>query len=307
MLYVSLRTRSIKPLNTLDWTLETFIRFLSSRHPGKESLVEIAGPLLFRIIIYYGSFPFHPKTQVRMSCEVFLRGTQLLSEQGQALLLRRSYEYEFREDLVSRHRLCSDDIRVFFRSMAIPRPRDASEIDIQERNEDDDRDLLDVMISIMKKKKTETESIWGYSRNELLAVAHTLPSSSSQATEGFIRHEEICALLDLLKTSKPTKAPVDIDRDPASVPFWRYVCECFDEEWGSWIVDRSSNDVSHHSLDDLLHTLQHPDMHSEPILWKPFCYLLQGIYVRSPYTGMQRGNILTLCPRFRSWNPYAIL
>jgi hypothetical protein len=257
-----------------------------SRHPGKERLIEAAGPLLFRTIIYYGSFPFHPKTQVKMSCEVFLRGTQMLSEQGQALLLRRSYKYEFQEELVTRPRLCIDDIRVFFRSMAIPQSEDTSEINTQQRNEDDDRDLLDVMISIMVRKKINTQSKWGYTREEMLAVAHTLPSSSSQTTEGSIRHEEICALLNLLKASKPTKASAGTNRDPDSIPIWRYVCECVDGEWGSWIVGRGSNDVSHHSLEDLVHTLQHPEMQFEPVLWKSFCYLLQGTYVRFSYTDL---------------------
>ncbi|KAF2005137.1 hypothetical protein P154DRAFT_530807 [Amniculicola lignicola CBS 123094] len=184
------------------WTSETFIRFLLSRHPGKESLIETAGLLLFRTIIYYGSFPFRPKTQGSAGCNDLYHG----------------------------------------------------------------------------EKKLNTQSKWGYTREGMLAVARTLPSSSSQATEGSIRREEICALLNLLQASKPTKASAGTNSDPDSIPIWRYICECVDGEWGSWIVDPGSNDVSHHSLEDLVHTLQHPEMQFEPVPWKSFSYLLQRTY-----------------------------
>jgi hypothetical protein len=231
----------------------------------------------------------------------------MLSEQGQALLLRRSYKYDFQEELVTRPRLCSDDLRLFFRSMAISQSENTSEGDTQQRNEDDDRDLLDVMISIMARKMIETQSKWGYTREELLAIAHTLPSSFSQATDGYIRHEEICALLNLLVVLKPTKASAGTNRNPDSIPTWRYICECVDGEWGSWIVDRGSNDASHRSLEDLVHTLQHPEMQSKPVHWESFCYLLQGTYVSFSHIVPPCDKILTLCPSFLSWKSYVIL
>lgn len=60
----------------------------------------------------------------------------MLSDQGQALLLKRSYKHEYQEELVTRPRLSSDDSRVLFRSMVVSQLKDASEIDNHQRNED---------------------------------------------------------------------------------------------------------------------------------------------------------------------------
>lgn len=235
----------------------------------------------------------------------------MLSEQGQALLLKRSYKHEYQEELVTRPRLSSDDIRVLFRSMVVSQLKDASEIDNHQRNEDDDRDLLDVMNSIMTRKMSQTQTKWCYGRKELLAVGNTLPSSFSQATEGSLRREELCALLDLLKALEPLKNSADTNRDPDTVPYWRYVCGCVDEggcvdeEWGSWIVDRGANVASNHSLDYLVNTLQRPETQPKPISWESSHCLLQKTYVRSPPTDLQCTLKLTLWSSSPSWNSYA--
>ena len=216
----------------------------------------------------------------------------MLSEQGQALLFRNSYKnYKYEQGVVDRPRLCSDDVRVLFRSMAIPRSEDSADIDAQQRMDDDDRDLIDVMVSIMD---WQGDTKWGYWRDELLAVANTFPSSMSQATEGLMLREEICALLNLLKASKPVKDSSRTNEDPDIIPYWRYMCNCVDEEWGSWMVDRGANDVSRHSLEELIHALQQSEVQSTPLLWEPFCQLFLETYVGFSYTGLYFEEILTL-------------
>jgi hypothetical protein len=105
-----------KRLTASDWTRETFIDYLVENNADVESATRNAGPLLHKMMLLYGSFPFSANEGKRITCEVFLPGISMLS--------RRRYRVLWKDtafiggESVTRKMSPADDVRLFFQSVA---------------------------------------------------------------------------------------------------------------------------------------------------------------------------------------------
>ncbi|KAF2680573.1 hypothetical protein K458DRAFT_311368 [Lentithecium fluviatile CBS 122367] len=141
------------------------------------------------MMMHYGSYPFPPDNSIQMTINVFLIGLGMLSTKIWWLLWRKP---SLRNGSpVTRKRRPVDDVRMLFQSVA---ESPESELDgLPSRQEDDDEDLLDVLVTIMQKRPGRAK----YTRADMVPVAEQLPSSCSRRLHGKIHLNELRALLAL--------------------------------------------------------------------------------------------------------------
>jgi 3'-phosphoadenosine 5'-phosphosulfate sulfotransferase (PAPS reductase)/FAD synthetase len=178
----------------IDWTENTFAEYLEERNADVAVATRDAGPLLYKMVISYGSFPFPPGQGQRLTCAIFLRGIYMMSRMKQRLFWRDTGTLG--GEPCTRKRQPSDDVRLHFQSMAnnelrnMPPPTQRSEVD--------DEDLIDVLFTILDGIRERRNPKLATRRRDVLSAAATLPSSLSRNLEGTINEADLRLLLQLI-------------------------------------------------------------------------------------------------------------
>jgi hypothetical protein len=188
-------------LTMIDWTENTFVDYVEERNADVAVATRDAGPLLYKMVINYGSFPFPPEQAQRLTCAIFLRGIYMMSRMKQRLFWRDTGTLG--GEPCTRKRQPSDDVRLFFQSMAdnqsrnMPPPTDRSKVD--------DEDLIDVLFTLLDGIRERRNPKLATRRRDVLSTAATLPSSLSRNLEGTINEADLRSLLQLVVRLLNTK------------------------------------------------------------------------------------------------------
>ncbi|KAH4236902.1 hypothetical protein HBH69_094720 [Parastagonospora nodorum] len=174
------------------WPEETVIAFLVERNPDTEIAVRNAGPLLYKMMLHYGSFPFPVEEGKRMTCDIFLRSIYMMSRTALSVLWR---DYGSIGGVPqTRQRRPVDDVRLLFQSMA----SEKDEEDDAARTEDDDEDLLDVLFFVMHRVQEERSPKCSSKRESVKKAASALPSSCSRNLGGTVERGDLRSMLELI-------------------------------------------------------------------------------------------------------------
>ena len=169
-------------------------RLPRERNPNAKSETKNAGPLLHRMMLHYGFFPF-PTDQKLMTCGVFLRAVALLSRTRYRVLWR---DYGFMgEAAVTRQRRAADDVRILFQSVA---SGDLHHLGSQDqRSVEDDEDLLDALVMVLENtiERQQIAEI-SYNRESVLQTAAALPCSLPRNLSGFVALGDLRSIFDLI-------------------------------------------------------------------------------------------------------------
>jgi len=189
------RSQQGRLLTKADWTVDTFVRYLVQRNPDVPHEIKRAGPLLYRILVHYGSFPFPVDEDKRMTSGTFLRGIYMLSKNNHRVLSHEVSRWQGGEP-VTRERGPVDDVRILFRSMATGNSRTFRNPGL--RSEDDDEDLIDVLFRLGEKIRQRRPPKYGFMRKDVVPAASRLPSSYSRNLEGSVSVHDLENLFDLI-------------------------------------------------------------------------------------------------------------
>ncbi|KAH6865722.1 hypothetical protein BKA58DRAFT_461692 [Alternaria rosae] len=182
-------------LTQADWTVDTFVRYLVQRNPDVAAAIRRAGPLLYQILVHYGSLPFPVDEDKRMTCGSFLRGIYMLSKNNHRVLSHQVSRWQGDEP-VTRAREPADDTRILFQSIATGNPRTFQ--NPGHRSEDDDEDLIDVLFRLGETIRERRSPKHGFKRKDVISAAPLLPSSYSRSLEGSVSVRDLEVLLDLI-------------------------------------------------------------------------------------------------------------
>lgn len=170
-----------------------------------------SGPLLYKMMLHYGYFPFAANEGKRMSCDVFLIGIALLSRMRHGILWK---DHGFcGQEPVTRERRPVDDIRLLFQSMASGNLHHLRNVD--QSSADDDEDLLDVLVAIVGTTFQFRSSKWSYMRRNLLHIAAALPSSYSRDLQVSISLQDLNSLAELVVALGTRFVGAMLPSDPA--------------------------------------------------------------------------------------------
>ena len=145
-----------------------------------------AGPVLYKMMLHYGSFPFPAEDGTQLTLETFCLGIVMLSRIGLRPLLRL---HNVREGESTRKR--QPDVRLFFQSLS-RQSETASFQNAGIRSIDDDEDLIDALMAIERGHMKFVSS-----RNALIEVASGLPSSHSRNLQGAVSASDFRVLIEL--------------------------------------------------------------------------------------------------------------
>ena len=182
-------------LTKADWTVDTFVRYLVQRNPDVAAAIRKAGPLLYRILVHCGSFPFPVDEDKRMTCGTFLRGVYMLSKNNHRVLSYEVSRWQGGEP-VTRERGPADDVRILFQSMATGTLRTSQNSCL--RSEDDDEDLVDVLFRLGETIRERRSPKYGFKRKDVVPAASRLPSSYSRSLGGSVSVRDLEILFDLI-------------------------------------------------------------------------------------------------------------
>lgn len=154
-------------LTQADWTVDTFVRYLVQRNPDVAAAIRRAGPLLYQILVHYGSFPFPVDEDKRMTCGSFLRGIYMLSKNNHRVLSHQISRWQGGEP-VTRAREPADDTRILFQSIATGNPRTFQ--NPGHRSEDDDEDLIDVLFRLGETIRERRSPKYGFKRKDVMVA-----------------------------------------------------------------------------------------------------------------------------------------
>ncbi|KAF2637763.1 hypothetical protein P280DRAFT_96169 [Massarina eburnea CBS 473.64] len=172
------------------WTEETFVSHLMERSPQIQHATKKAGPVLYKMMLHYGSFPFPAEQGSQLILETFCLGIVMMSRIGLRPLLRL---HDGREGgMLIKKRQPVDRVRLCFQSL-----QDQSEIAVYQaggkRSVDDDKDLVDAIMAIGKSRRAKM--IWG--RDTIIDVASGLPCSYSRNLQGAVSTSDVRVLIEL--------------------------------------------------------------------------------------------------------------
>ena len=182
-------------LTKADWTVDTFVCYLVRRNPDVADEIKSAGPLLYKILVYYGSFPFPVDEDKRMTCGTFLRGIYMLSKNNHRVLSHEVFRWQGGEP-VTRERGLADDVRILFQSMATGNSHTFQ--NPGHRSEDDDEDLIDVLFRLGETIRERRSPKYGFKRKDVVAAASQFPSSYSRSLGGSVSVRDLEILFDLI-------------------------------------------------------------------------------------------------------------
>ena len=177
-------------LTKADWTVDTFVRYLVRRNPDVADEIKSAGPLLYRILVHYGSFPFPVDEDKRMTCGIYM-----LSKKNHRILSHEVSRWQGGEP-VTRERSPADDVRILFQSMATGNSRTFQ--NPGRRSEDDDEDLIDVLFNLGETIRQRRSPKYGFKRKDVVPAASRLPSSYSRNLGGSVSVRNLEVLFDLI-------------------------------------------------------------------------------------------------------------
>ena len=216
-------------LTTIDWSELSVEKFLTQELPAHSKVVKEVAPVLHRLLLHHGVWPFKPDANSRLTLENLVVAVTLLTSEDQHYI---NFEVQ-----VSPHshfsgpRSWSDRCRLLFQSMCDTdwvKTSCASPKDITE-----DEDLIAAMYVSMD---DAYGSKWGRSRFN--AVAATLPSSHSRKLNGHVAIEDFRALLELLIVANVdcTMAEADVTRVLDVLTSWPNG-ETLDYETFKWVIE----------------------------------------------------------------------
>jgi hypothetical protein len=188
-------------LTGTDWTRGTFVDYIAQRNPDAEAATRGAGPLLYKMMIRYGSYPFPPDPAQHMTCGTFLRGIYMMSRMKNRLLWRQCGILG--GEPASRERVPIDDIRIFFQSVASDSSQSLTLP--TERSETDDEDLIDVLFILMDEIRGRQTPKFALRRRDVLPAVARLPSSLSANIDGAVKVNDLRLLLEPIATLLDTK------------------------------------------------------------------------------------------------------
>jgi 3'-phosphoadenosine 5'-phosphosulfate sulfotransferase (PAPS reductase)/FAD synthetase len=178
----------------IDWTENTFAEYLEERNADVAVATRDAGPLLYKMVINYGSFPFPPGQAQQLTCAIFLRGIYMMSRMKQRLFWRDNGTLG--GEPCTRKRQPSDDVRLLFQSMADNESR--TMLPPTQRSDVDDEDLIDVLFTLWDGIRERRNPKLATRRRDVLSAAATLPSSLSRNLEGTLNEADLGFLLQLI-------------------------------------------------------------------------------------------------------------
>ncbi|PVH92556.1 hypothetical protein DM02DRAFT_733628 [Periconia macrospinosa] len=171
--------------NVQYWTEETFVSHLMERNPQIQHATKKAGPVLYKMMLYYGSFPFPAEQGSQLVLETFCLGIVMMSRIGLRPLLRLHNGREGGMLIRNRVRRCFQSLR--------GQSEIASYQAAGKRSVDDDEDLVDAIMAIGKSRRAKI--IW--SRDTSIDVASGLPSSYSRNLQGAVSTSDVRVLIEL--------------------------------------------------------------------------------------------------------------
>lgn len=191
-------------LISLDWTEETFVNHLMERNPQVQHATEKSGPVLYKMMLHYGSFPFPPKEGDQLVLETFCLGIVMMSRIGLWPLLRLRSRREGGSWIRKRQPI--DHVRLCFQSL-----QNQSEVASHEaasiRSAKDDEDLVDAIMAIEKTRHVK----FSWSRGTITDVASGLPSSCSRNLQGTVSINDVRVLIELVVALSRTFTDVEWD------------------------------------------------------------------------------------------------
>ncbi|KAH8726373.1 hypothetical protein GQ44DRAFT_758685 [Phaeosphaeriaceae sp. PMI808] len=187
---------SLKPTETLlelcemfkspyineEWLIKSLLRV----YPGFEDIVAATAPILFKIILHHGTYPFKPLLDATLAPLQTAIAVALLTANDKSISVR---EWINPHVLNMRHRNWNDRDRLLFQSLCDTDWSQASNTDCRE--EEDDEDLVAVLESTLTDQSYNIITLFYH-------VANTLPSSHSQKLDGSVSLTKTRALLTLV-------------------------------------------------------------------------------------------------------------
>ena len=175
----------------LDWTSSIFVDYLVERNRHIEDAIRQAGPLLFKIALHHGTYPFPPTEDTLMTYDVFLTFIGMSSYIQHSLFVSVD---DISEKHIRTREAPRDRVRLLFQSIISSR---SSEI-IGTSDDECNEDLLIVLCSVQPRRFSERKYCPKWSRQKLKKVATTLPSSRSTDIGGSVIKDNMCSLIHLL-------------------------------------------------------------------------------------------------------------
>jgi hypothetical protein len=175
----------------LGWTEEKFVSHLIERNPQIQHATKKAGPVLYKMMLHYGSFPFPAEEGSQLVLQTFCLGIVMMSRIGLQPLLRLHNGREGGGILI-RKRQPVDRVRLCFHSL-LNQSETASYQVAGIRSVDDDEDLVDALMAIGKRRNVKI--VWG--RDTIIGVASGLPSSYSRNLQGVVSTSDVRVLIEL--------------------------------------------------------------------------------------------------------------
>ncbi|KAF2446598.1 hypothetical protein P171DRAFT_472072 [Karstenula rhodostoma CBS 690.94] len=185
----------------ISWTASTCSSFLASRLPSASEVATAAGPVLYRILLHHGAWPFKPAPEpdAPLTAERFAIAAALLMAEDRGTITfqdPQTHSHMVHE----RPRDWGNRCRLLFQSLCNTDWTARSTQDGSARTAADDEDLVAVLCACMPQPQK-------MDRARFVPVAATLPSSHSRALDGRVDITSIRALLGLLLSLPAEDAP----------------------------------------------------------------------------------------------------
>jgi hypothetical protein len=174
---------------------EWLARSLSNVYPGTADAVAAAVPVLWKILVHHGTYPFKPPKTTQLT---------ILQTANAAAFLTARDEISVREPtgphvVRRRHRNWNDRRRLLFQSMCNTNWSQAASKDVRER--EDDEDLVAALEGPPRQDRKTAHPVFD--------MAKKLPSSHSRKLDGRVALRDLRALLALVIVTSTGSARED--------------------------------------------------------------------------------------------------